>query len=295
MWLFRLLGPVRLERDGREVPVGTPQTKVVLATLAAHANEVVTLDRMAEELWGHVRPASATPQLHGIIWRLRRVLGRDRIETARPGYVLRASTAELEHQAFRYDVACARGMLARGDVPSGAARLRVALARWRGPALAEVRGAAHLASALDEDRVTALEDRVDADLLLGRGPELVGELTNLVAEHPVRERLRGQLMTALASAGRVVEALDAYAAFRGTLVAELGVEPSARLRDLHTEILRGTEIPRGTAAGRHHPTAVPWCHGQGRNEVTRLRCSGSRSPWNPGSTMKMRSLNPPAS
>ncbi|MEJ2853050.1 MULTISPECIES: AfsR/SARP family transcriptional regulator [unclassified Saccharothrix] len=265
MWLFRLLGPVRLERDGWEVPVGAPQNRVVLATLAAHANEVVTLDRMAEELWGHAPPASATPQLHAIIWRLRRVLGRDRIGTARPGYVLRASATELEHQAFRHDVASARGMLARGDVRSGAARLRVALARWRGPALAEVRGAAHLASVLDEDRMAALEDRIDADLLLGRGPSLVGELAALVAEHPLRERPRGQLMAALASAGRVVEALDAYAAFRHTLVAELGVEPSARLRDLHTEVLRGT------AVGRHHPAAVPWGHGQGRNEVTRLR------------------------
>ncbi|XVV07230.1 AfsR/SARP family transcriptional regulator [Actinosynnema sp. CA-248983] len=289
MWLFRLLGPVRLERDGEPVPIGPPQVRVVLATLAAHADDVVSLERMAEELWGHPRPASATPQLHGIIWRLRRTLGRERITTARPGYVLHASPAELEPEVFHHDVAHARSLLARGDVESGAARLRVALARWRGPALAEVRGAAHLAARLDEDRMAALEDRVDADLALGRGADLVGELAALVAEHPVRERLRGQLMTALASSGRVVEALDAYAAFRATLVRELGVEPSAWLRDLHTGILRGT------AAGQERPAAVPWRHGQGRSEVTLSRCSGSRSPWNPGSTMKMSWLKPAAS
>ncbi|GAA0259847.1 hypothetical protein GCM10010492_71000 [Saccharothrix mutabilis subsp. mutabilis] len=286
MWLFRLLGPVRLERDGEDVPIGAPQFKVVLATLAAHAGAVVPPDRLAEELWD-VPPASATAQLHGIVWRLRRVLGRDRIATARPGYVLRAAEAELEPEVFRRDVARGRELLARGDVEAGADRLREALARWRGPALVEVRGAAHLAARLDEERMAAWEDRVDADLALGR--DVVGELTALVAQHPVRERFRGQLMTALAMSGRVVEALDAYAAFRGMLVRELGVEPSEWLRDLHTGILRGA------AAGRSHPAAALCCQGQGRSDVTLSRCSGSRSPWNPGPTMKMSWLNPAAS
>ncbi|WP_312878290.1 AfsR/SARP family transcriptional regulator [Lentzea indica] len=124
-----------------------------------------------------------------------------------------------------------------GAVAPGAARLRRALARWCGPALADLRN--HSCSRLEEARVQALEERVAADLDLGRGADLVGELTELVTEHPLRERFRAQLMTALAQSGRLAEASSAYSEFRTTLVRELGVEPSPGLRALHTSILRG--------------------------------------------------------
>lgn len=238
MWLFSTLGPVQVEFRGAEVPLGPPQTRVVLAMLAAHANTVVTLDGIADQLWGHSPPASAKTQIHGIISALRRLLGRDRIATTRPrGYRLRAGEEELDSRLFHHDLECAREMLAQGAVAAGAARLRTALARWRGPALADLRG--HLGAGLDEARVLALEERVAADLELGRGADLVGELVELVAEHPLRERFRAQLMTALAQTGRLAEASRAYSVYRTTMVRELGVEPSAGLRALHTRILRG--------------------------------------------------------
>ncbi|WP_269321636.1 AfsR/SARP family transcriptional regulator [Saccharothrix sp. NRRL B-16314] len=239
MWLFRSLGSCRVECEGEDVPLGTPQDRVVLAMLVLHANEVVSVGRISDELWGDSPPASARAQLHSMVFRLRRQLGRTRIATVRPGYVLRATPAELEVDLVRDTVAHARRLLAAGDVGSGAARLRAALERWRGPVLPELRCAVHVADGLEEFRMVVLEERVDADLLLGRDADLVGELTGLVAEHPLRERLRAQLMTALASSGRVADALDVYAAFRRTMVGELGVEPSDRLRGLHSRILRG--------------------------------------------------------
>ncbi|CCH30278.1 AfsR/SARP family transcriptional regulator [Actinosynnema sp. NPDC047251] len=294
MWLFRLLGPLRAERDGLEVPVGTPQARAVLAMLAWRANEVVSIDRLSDELWGCSPPASSHTQVHAIISRLRRLLGRDRIATARPGYLLRASPPELEIDLFHDEVSRARLLVAADEVESGAGRLRAALARWRGPALAELRSACHAAQGLDEFRVVVLEDRIDADLRLGRGRDLVGELTELVAEHPLRERPRAQLMRALAGAGRVADALRAYAALRGDLVRELGVEPSLELRTLHTRILRGEPVVvRPGDAPR--PAARPPRQGQTRSEVTRLRSSGSRLPSNPDATRKISLLNPPAS
>ena len=290
MWYFRLFGPLRVERNGVEIEVGAPQSRTVLALLVAHANDVVSTGRMSEELWGRCPPASAKPQLQGIICRARRLLGRERIATARGGYLLRAEHGELELDVFRDDVACARRLLADGDVERGAARLRTALARWRGPVLDDLRCAGHLADGLDEVRLAVLEDRVDADLHLGHGAHLVGELTELVAEHPLRERLRAQFMTALAVSGRPVEALRAYTAYRRTVVEELGVEPSADLRALHTRILRGDAV-----RGRDWPRTAARHQGQMRNELTLLRSTGSRLPWKPGPTMKMSPLKPPPS
>jgi DNA-binding SARP family transcriptional activator len=240
-----------------EIPVGTPQTRVVLALLVLHANEVVSIGRMSDELWGGSPPCSAKPQIHGIISRSRRLLGRERIATARPGYLLRANAAELELDVVRDDVARARRLLATGAVEPGAARLRSALARWRGPALEELRCASHVADGLDEFRLTVLEDRVDADLLLGRSADLVCELVQLVAEHPLRERLRAQLMTALATSGRPADALRAYTAYRKTMVEELGVEPSTELRGLHTRILRGEPPAAGRTPGRGRTVSRP--------------------------------------
>ncbi|PWK85509.1 pentatricopeptide repeat protein [Lentzea atacamensis] len=262
MWFFRLLGPFRLESGGTEIAVGTPQTRTVLALLVWHANEVVPLSRMIDELWGARPPSSAKVQLQGIISRLRRLLGRERITTAPTGYVLHATTAELDVELVRADLARARSLIADGEVALGASTLRAALGRWDGPVdppLVE-----SVACRLDELRMTVLEERIDAELLLGGNADLIGELTAVVAEHPLRERFRAQLMTALARRGRVSEALDVFHSFRRTMVAELGVEPSARLCSLHTRILRGEQdtrpafpMPRKAHRPRQLPPALP--------------------------------------
>lgn len=249
MWFFRLLGPFQVDRDGVEIAVGTPQTRTVLRLLVWHANEVVHLGRIIDELWGEAPPPSAKVQLQGIISRLRKVLGRQRIATTPTGYVLRATTAELDVELVREELATARGFISNGDVALGAIKLRKALERWRGPGFEEL-------------RLTVLEERVDADLQLGGTAELIGELTAVVAEHPLRERFRAQLMTALARRGRVAEALDVFREFRRTMVGELGVEPSARLCTLHTRILRGElepafPLPCKASPPRQLPPALP--------------------------------------
>ncbi|MDT7783645.1 MAG: hypothetical protein QOF58_2064, partial [Pseudonocardiales bacterium] len=246
MWVFRLLGPFRVEFDGAEVAVGTPQTRTVLALLVWHANEVVTLGRMADELWGEVPPPSAKVQLQGVISRLRRLLGRERIATTPTGYVLRANVKELDVELVRDDLETARRLVADGEMALGAIKLRQALGRWYGP------------GQLSELRATVLEERIDADLVLGGTADLIGELTAVVAEHPLRERFRAQLMTALARRGRVAEALDVFLSYRRTMVDELGVEPSARLRELHSRILRGDHEPDFPVPGKaHQPRRLP--------------------------------------
>ncbi len=277
MWCFRLLGPLRVECDGAEVAIGTPQTRTVLALLVWRANEVVPLGRMSDELWGDTPPASAKVQLQGIISRLRRLLGKERIATAATGYVVHATAAELDVELVRQDLAAARGLIADGDVALGAARLREALGRWRGPVdplLTEP-----VTDQLEELRMTVLEERVDADLLLGGTADLVGELTVAVAEHPLRERLRAQLMTALAQLGRVPEALDVFLAFRRTMVDELGVEPSAQLSALHAAILRGEpEVrPAFPLPSKAHRPAQPPRAGSPLVVVSRTEGPGRKS------------------
>ncbi|WP_170176408.1 AfsR/SARP family transcriptional regulator [Lentzea flaviverrucosa] len=257
-----MLGPFRVECDGAEVASGTPQMRTVLALLVWHANEVVPVGRMFDELWGEVPPASAKVQLQGIISRLRRLLGKERIATAATGYVLRCTAAELDVELVRQDLAAARGLIAGGDVALGATRLREALGRWDGPA--DLNLTEPVAAQIDELRMTVLEERADADLLLGGTADLIGELTAAAAAHPLRERVRAQLMTALARRGRVSEALDVFLTFRRTMVDELGVEPSAQLCSLHARILRGEPgvrpafpVPREAHQPRQLPPALP--------------------------------------
>ncbi len=262
MYCFRLLGSFRVEREGREIAIGTPQTRTVLALLVWHANEVVPVGRMFDELWGDAPPSSAKVQLQGIISRLRRLLGKERIQTAATGYGLRAGTAELDVELVREDLARARELIANGDVALGATRLREALGRWHGPADLEL--SEPMTEQLAELRMTVLEERVDADLLLGGSADLIGELTAVVTEHPLRERLRAALMTALARRGRVPEALDVFRAFRRTMIEELGVEPSAQLCALHARILRGGQdvqpafpVQRKAHRPKQLPPALP--------------------------------------
>ncbi len=209
----------------------------VLAILLLHANAVVSSDRLVDELWGDTPPQTAAKSLQVHVSRLRKELGKDRLGTRPPGYVLNLEAAELDLTRFEQLFGEAR----TADPETAAQKLRQALALWRGPALADLAyqpfAQAEIAR-LEELRLAAVEHRVDADLATGRHSEIVGELEALVAEHPLRERLRGQLMIALYRSGRQAEALDAYRDGRERLLEELGLEPSEDLKGLEQAILR---------------------------------------------------------
>jgi DNA-binding SARP family transcriptional activator len=238
---FRILGSLEVLAAGRDVPLGGARQRAVLAILLLHRGEVVPVDRIAEELWGERPPETAIKTVQVYVSRLRKVLPQDVLATRSPGYVLGISPDELDLDRFERLVDEGRSLLARGQPADASERLRGALSLWRGPALADFAYESFAQTAiarLEEIRLAALELRIDADLALGRHDELVGELEALVAEHPLRERLRRHLMTALYRSGRQAEALNAYRDARRTLVDELGIEPSAALQELERAILR---------------------------------------------------------
>ena len=234
---FRLLGPLEVASDGDALPLGGPRQRALLAFLALHANELVGRARIVDCLWGERPPETAANAIQVAVHGLRRVLGPDRLETRGSGYSLRIEPGELDLERFRRLVAGARS--AR---PAAAAEdLREALALWRGSPLGDLLAvpfAAAEVARLEEERLGAVEARLEAELALGRHAELIPELEALVGEHPFRERLRGQQLLALYRSGRQAEALEAYASARRTLVEELGVEPAPALQELERAILR---------------------------------------------------------
>jgi len=237
---FRILGPVEVRDDGHVVRLGGGKQRAVLALLLLNANRIVASDRMIELLWGERPPATAATALHGHISALRKALGREVIATRPPGYVLETAIGELDLERFEWLWAEGRDALERGDSARGAERLRAALALWRGEALSDIGFEPFVqaeAARLEGLRLDAVQDRIEADLATGRGPELVGELERLVAAEPLRERLRAQLMLALYRSGRQADALDSYRRARRQLVSELGIEPGPALRDLEGRIL----------------------------------------------------------
>ena len=225
---FRILGPLEVWDESAEVSLGGPKPRALLAVLLLHRNEVVPTDRLIDELWGEDSPEDAAAALRVNVSRLRKALPQDVLTTRSPGYVIRVESDELDLHRFERLVDEARSLLARGLAADGSKRLRDALSLWRGPALADFAYESFAQAAiarLEEIRLAAVELRIDADLALGRHDELVGELEALVAEHPLRERLRRCLMTALYRSGRQAEALEAYQEARRALVDELGIEP----------------------------------------------------------------------
>jgi DNA-binding SARP family transcriptional activator len=233
---FSILGPLKVLDGGRDLTPGRAKQRALLAMLLLHRNQVVASDRLVEALWGEAPPASAATALHGHVSALRKLLGAERIGTRAPGYRLRVDPGELDLARFESLVAAARS-----DGPEErSTRLREALALWRGDPLADLRDesfAHRELLRLAELRVAALEDRLDADLARGRHRELVGELEALVAAHPFRERLRGQLMLALYRCGRQADALHAFQDARRALVSELGIDPGPALQQLQRQIL----------------------------------------------------------
>jgi YVTN family beta-propeller protein len=225
--------------------LGSPKQRALLGFLLLHANELVPRERLIEELWGEAAPATVNAALNVYLSKLRRLLadgdGDQVLATQPPGYVLRVRPERLDARRFEALLEQGREALAGGDAQQAAATLRAALSLWRGPPLADLAYepfAQAETRRLEELRVAALEDRIEADLALGRHDALVAELETLVAENPYRERLQGQRMLALYRSGRQAEALDAYRRARRTLADELGIDPGPRLAELERAILR---------------------------------------------------------
>ncbi|MGZ6638457.1 MAG: BTAD domain-containing putative transcriptional regulator [Solirubrobacteraceae bacterium] len=246
---FRVLGSLEVVGDDGPLALGAPKQRALLAVLLLHRGEAVSSDRLIDEIWGEQPPASANKIVQGYVSNLRKALGDGLLVTERGGYALRVEPGQLDVDRFETLVSQGRDELEQGDALTAAAVLREALSVWRGPALADFAfepfAQAEIAR-LEESRLAALEDRIDADLASGEQARLVGELEGLVREHPLRERLRGQLMLALYRSGRQADALQAYRDARRELLDELGLEPGRALQELERAILAhdpGLDLP----------------------------------------------------
>jgi DNA-binding SARP family transcriptional activator len=238
---FRILGPLEVTADGGAVRLGGPKQRATLAILLLNANRVVSVDRLADDLYSGAAPVTAVTQIQRQISELRKLLGPAHgIETQPPGYVLRLAPEQLDLPRFERLATDAGRSLERGDAEGAVELLRSALELWRGPPLFDLGYESFAQPAiarLEEIRFAALEQRIDAELTLGRHAQLVGELEQLLAENPLQERFAEQLMHALYLSGRQAEALDVYRAARERLVEALGLEPTSRLQALQRAIL----------------------------------------------------------
>jgi len=237
---FHLLGPLEIRAGDGPIGIAAGKQRALLVLLLLDANRSVSRDRIVDALWGEDAPASSAKMVQILVSQLRKSLPEPRVVTRPPGYLLEVAEGELDLHRFERGLTEGRDALAQGDPQRARELLAGALALWRGHALAELSEpfARHEAARLEELRLTALERRLDADLALGHHQDVVAELEALTGEQPLRERLHAQLMLALYRSGRQAEALAAFQAFRGMLAGELGLEPSASLRDLERRMLR---------------------------------------------------------
>ena len=245
---FGILGPLEVSRSGGAVLLGGPRQRAVLALLLLEANRVVSMDRLAEDLWAGHPPEGWVTTVQIYVSHLRQALepGRARgaagevLVTRGRGYLLRVGRGRLDAARFEDGFAAGRAALEAGRHAEAAGTLRQALALWRGQVLADLADYGFTrpeAARLEELRLAAVEARIDADLALGRHDALTAELEQLAGEHPMRERVHGQLMLALYRCGRQGDALAAYRHVRDLLAGELGVDPGEPLRRLHAAIL----------------------------------------------------------
>src|SRR6516165_8008756 len=242
---FRILGPLSVRIDGADVQAGGPKQRALLALLLLSANRVVSRDRLVAELFPDQSVNSADHALRNHVSRLRKVLApasddEPRLVARAPGYLTRVEPEELDLEVFEALLESARDALGSGETRAAVELLRRAESLWRGRPLAdlEFEPFAHLeVERLEELRVAAVEERIDAELELGRQTTLIPELESLVGAHPYRERFRAQLMLALYRAGRQAEGLDVYRRTRALLDEELGLEPGVELQQLERAIL----------------------------------------------------------
>ncbi len=258
---FRILGRMEVLDGGREVPLGGHRQRALLAILTMGANRLVSVDRLIDDLWGEQPPARAVSTLHAYVSRLRRALEPGRADgaaaeilvTRSPGYLLSVDPEDIDGLRFERLADQGHAALAAGDPERAAALLGQALPMWRGGALADFAGepfARAEIARLEERRLAAIEDGMEAALALGRHPVVAGELEGLVTEHPLRERLHHLLMLALYRSGRQAEALRAYQNARTFLGEELGIEPGPALRALeHAVFLQDPQLEWRPPAG----------------------------------------------
>jgi DNA-binding SARP family transcriptional activator len=239
---FRILGPLEVSEAGKALRLPGSKARAVLSILLLHANEAVSMERLIDELWGENPPETAANTLQVHVSQLRKALprGKDVLLTRGRGYLLKVEPEALDLARFEQLSRDARSDLAAGNPIAAAGKLREALDLWRGPPLADLSGefaAQPEIARLEEEHLVALEDRIEADLALARHDAVIGELEEIVAAHPLRERPRRMLMLALYRSGRQAEALALYQKTRRELVEELGIEPSPALQRLEKAIL----------------------------------------------------------
>ena len=250
MLAFRLLGPFAVERDGVALDLGAPRQRALLALLALHAGETLSVDRLVDELWGETAPKTAPHVIQVYVSHLRRVLagapGEPVIETRGPGYALVAPPEAFDLARFEQLLAAGRAALTADRAEDAAAAVATALGLWRGGLLDDLPNEGFVlaeARRVAELRLAAVELQLEVAVARGPTPADVAELRSLAAEHPFRERVHELLIRALAGSGRQAEALDAYGAVRQALDAELGIEPGPALRAAQAAVLRQQVAP----------------------------------------------------
>jgi SARP family transcriptional regulator, regulator of embCAB operon len=262
---FGVLGPLQVTVDGAPVPLGTPKQRAVLALLVMNRNRPVGTDSLITAAWEQWPPSEARASLHSYISNLRRLLGDSRamLENAPPGYRLTVGDAACDIGRFILEKTAGVQAAAAGHFEQASRHLTTALAEWRGPVLEDLRDFQFVdpfATALTEDKVVAHTARAEAEIACGRGYAVIGELESLTVEHPYREPLWAQLITAYYLAERQSEALDAYQRLKTTLADDLGIDPGPTVRALHERILRQEPLDVKKAA---KTTAVHTVHNFG--------------------------------
>ncbi|HTI78347.1 MAG TPA: BTAD domain-containing putative transcriptional regulator [Mycobacterium sp.] len=259
---FGVLGPLQVTVDGTPVPLGTPKQRAVLAVLVINRSRPVSIDSLITAAWEQWPPSEARASLHSYVSNLRRLLGDSRalLENAPPGYRLAVGDTACDIGRFIIGKTAGVQAAAAGQFEQASQHLTTALAEWRGPVLEDLRDFQFVdafATALTEDKVVAHTARAEAEIACGRGYAVIGELESLTVEHPYREPLWAQLITAYYLADRQSEALDAFQRLKATLAEDLGIDPGPTVRALHERILRQEPLDVKQAA---KTTAVHTVH-----------------------------------
>ncbi|OBA70153.1 regulator [Mycobacterium sp. 1554424.7] len=244
---FGVLGPLQMSADGTDIPLGAAKQRAVLATLLINRNRTVPIDSLIDAAWQQNPPPEARASLHAHVSRLRRLMGSAGADaasvlvSAQPGYRLNVPDDACDVGRFAAEQKAGIEAAAAGRFDQASRHLSTALAEWRGPVLEDLRDFEFVeafAAGLAEDKLVALTARAEAEIACGRVHSVIGELEALVAEHPYREPLWAQLITAYYLSERQYDALDAYGRLKTTLAEELGIDPGPTLRSLHQRILR---------------------------------------------------------